>query len=128
MIRLVLILLLLATPALAREALSPAEEARAKALFTTLHCVVCSGQSLAGSDAKIAQDIRALVRDKIAAGESDDTITAYLVERYGEAILMAPPVRPSTLPLWLAPLLILGGISLVAWKMIFTPKRKTPGA
>lgn len=118
------LILFLLLPALAQgaEALTPQQEARAKALFGTLHCVVCSGQSLAGSDAQIARDLRSLVREKISAGESDAEITQYLVARYGEAILMAPPVKPATLPIWLAPLLILGVSSLVAWRVLFRKK------
>lgn len=114
-----LLLLTLSAPAYGAEALSPEQEVRAKHLFSTLHCVVCGGQSLAGSDAKIARDIRSLIRDKISTGESDESITAYLVERYGEGILMQPPLRTSTLPLWLAPLLFLGGAAFIAWRLLF---------
>ncbi len=104
--------------------LNPQQEARAKALFQQLHCVVCGGQSLAGSDAKIAQDIRSLVREKIANGQSDEQITAYLVERYGEGILMQPPLRAATLPLWLAPALFLLLAALTAWRLLFSKRRR----
>ena len=119
-----LLLLTLSVPAYSMQTLPPEQEARAKALFSALHCVVCGGQSLAGSDAKIAQDIRSLIRDKIAAGEDDSVITAYLVERYGEGILMQPPLRASTLPLWFAPLLFLGSAALIAWRLLFVRRKK----
>ncbi len=120
--------LLLFLPALAQAApaLTERQEAQAKKLFSSLHCVVCGGQSLAGSDARIAQDIRALVRDKIAAGEPDEAITGYLVERYGEGILMEPPVRGSTLPLWLAPAIFLLLSAAVSWRLLFSRDRKAP--
>lgn len=112
-------MLLVATHSMALPSLSPQEEARAKTLFGTLHCVVCGGQSLAGSDAQIARDIRTLIREKIAAGESDDAIVSYLVQRYGEGILMEPPLRSSTLPLWLAPVGFLAIAGVIAWRLLF---------
>lgn len=116
---LLLLMLALSFPAYGAQTLSPSQEARAKHLFSMLHCVVCGGQSLAGSDARIAQDIRSLIRTRIAEGESDDAIVAYLVERYGEGILMQPPLRASTLPLWGAPLLMLGFAGWIAWRLLF---------
>lgn len=116
---LVLIFFAFCAPAVAKEPLSAAQEKRAQQLFTQLHCVVCSGQSLAGSDAQIAHHIRGLVRTKIAAGEPDQAILDYLVARYGEAVLMAPPVRASTLPLWLAPIALLCIAALIAWRGLF---------
>lgn len=108
-------------PALAQsaDALAPEQEARAKALFGMLHCVVCSGQSLAESDAQIAYDLRSLVRRKIKEGESDEAIVEYLTERYGETILTAPPVTPATLLIWLMPLVLLSIAVLVAWRTLF---------
>ncbi len=105
--------------------LSSEQEERAQALFATLHCVVCEGQSLAGSDARIAHNLRALVRQKIRDGESDEAITAYLVERYGEEILMAPPVTAKNLPVWLAPLIIMIIGAIAAWRILFTTQQPT---
>lgn len=94
----------------------PAEkEATAKGLFRELHCMVCNGQSLADSDAKLAEDMRNLIRQQLLEGQTPDAIKQFLRERYGDSILMDPPVSSSTLALWLAPLLMLlaGG----AWMM-----------
>ena len=110
--------LLLAAPALADSNLPPAEwadkqlpdprqEARARALMETLRCLVCQGQSIADSDADLAGDMRAMVRQRIAAGERPAEVRAWLVERYGDWVTYAPPVKPLTWPLWAAPLLLL---------------------
>ena len=89
----------------------PAKEAKAKALMETLRCVVCQGQSIADSDADMAGDMRSLVRQRIAAGESPAAIRDWLVSRYGEYITYDPPLSAVTWPLWLAPiaLLVIGG-------------------
>jgi cytochrome c-type biogenesis protein CcmH len=106
---------------------SERQEARALALFHQFRCMVCGGQSLAGSDAKIAADMRAIIREKIARGESEEAVTAYLVERYGDAILMTPPVTHSTLPLWLAPGMILLIAGFASWRTLFRARRgRTP--
>ena len=65
----------------------PAEEARARALSTGLRCMVCQNQSIDDSDADLAHDIRVLVRERIAAGDSDEAVIAFLVARYGDFIL-----------------------------------------
>lgn len=85
----------------------PAQEARAKALMETLRCLVCQGQSIADSDAEMAGDMRALVRERIRAGESPDAIRKYLVQRYGDYVTYDPPLSWVTAPLWIAPLLLL---------------------
>lgn len=102
-------MLLLALPALA---LPPPQEARAQALFRELRCLVCQSQSLADSGAPLAADMRAVIRERIAQGESDEAIRAYLVSRYGDAILMNPPLDEGTALLWAGPALILliGGL------------------
>ena len=91
-----------------RQLPDPGQEARAKALMEELRCLVCQGQSIADSDAELAGDMRALVRERIAAGEAPSAIRAWLVERYGDWVSYAPPVEPLTWPLWAAPLLLLG--------------------
>ncbi|HEY0413546.1 MAG TPA: cytochrome c-type biogenesis protein [Allosphingosinicella sp.] len=114
-----LILTFLATPALAQSALPPSpyaytqlpnpkQEAAAKALMETLRCLVCQGQSIADSDAEMAGDMRALVRERIAAGEKPEAIRRWLIERYGDWVSYRPPVEPLTWPLWAAPVLLLG--------------------
>ena len=107
------------TPLLAQSAVAPApyayrqlddprQEAQAKALMETLRCLVCQGQSIADSDADMAGDMRSLVRQRIAAGETPEAIRAWLVERYGNWVSYKPPLEPVTWPLWAAPVLLLG--------------------
>ncbi|MES2338720.1 MAG: cytochrome c-type biogenesis protein [Pseudomonadota bacterium] len=86
----------------------PAREAQAKALMETLRCLVCQGQSIADSDADMAGDMRALVRQRIAAGQTPGQVRAWLVARYGDYVSYDPPMSALTAPLWLAPLLLLG--------------------
>jgi cytochrome c-type biogenesis protein CcmH len=94
---------------------NPQLEARAVALQQQLRCLVCQGESLDESDAPLAADLRRLIRERIAAGDSDESVKAYLVARYGDFILMKPPVKAETYLLWFAPLGILGlgGVILV---------------
>lgn len=79
------------------------QEARAVALSKTLRCVVCQNQNIDDSAAPIARDMRLLLRERIAAGDSDDRAVAYLVQRYGNYVLLKPPFQTDTLLLWLAP-------------------------
>jgi len=92
----------------------PALEARARALSSELRCLVCQNESIDDSDAPLAHDIRVLIRERIAKGESNDSARAFLVSRYGDFILLRPPFKPETLPLWLsAPLtLALGALGI----------------
>jgi len=85
----------------------PALEARARAVSKTLRCVVCQSQSIDESNAPLAKDLRIIVRERIAAGDTNEQVIAYVVERYGDYVLLAPPVRGRTLLLWAAPLLFL---------------------
>ena len=85
----------------------PRQEAAAKALMEELRCLVCQGQSIADSDAELAGDMRALVRQRIAAGEKPEDVRAWLTDRYGDWVSYRPPVEPLTWPLWVAPLLLL---------------------
>lgn len=86
----------------------PAQEAQAKALMGELRCLVCQGQSIADSDAELAGDMRSLVRQRIAAGETPEAIRKWLVERYGRWVTYDPPMDAMTAPLWALPLLLLG--------------------
>jgi cytochrome c-type biogenesis protein CcmH len=110
--------LALAVPALADSALpparyantqlpDPAQEARAKALMETLRCLVCQGQSITDSNAEMAGDMRSLVRTRIAAGESPESIRTWLVGRYGDYVTYDPPLSAVTAPLWIAPVMLL---------------------
>jgi len=91
----------------------PAQEAHARALQKEFRCLVCQGESIDESGAPLAADLRRLIREHIARGETDARIRHYLVARYGKFILMKPPVEPDTYMLWIAPLavLVFGGLS-----------------
>ena len=107
MLRLLVLLLALATPAAAfqvdKPLPDPAQEARATALGHEVRCLVCQNQSIADSNAELARDLRRLVRERIAAGDSDEAVLDYLVARYGDWVLLEPPFKATTLALWLGP-------------------------
>ncbi len=84
-----------------------ARKPQAKALMEELRCLVCQGQSIADSNAELAGDMRAMVRQRIAAGEEPEQVRAWLIERYGNWVSYRPPVEPATWPLWAAPFLLL---------------------
>ena len=85
----------------------PAQEERAIALHKRLRCLVCQNQSIHDSNAELAQDLRTVVRERIAAGATDAETVAWVVERYGDWVLLRPPLKPATLALWLGPAAIL---------------------
>ena len=88
----------------------PAKEARARALSRELRCMVCQNQSIDDSEAPLARDLRLLVRERIAAGDSDRQVLDFLVARYGEFVLLKPPLKEHTLILWLlTPVVLIGG-------------------
>jgi cytochrome c-type biogenesis protein CcmH len=118
---LALVLALLALPALAVEPSEmlkdPALEARARDIGRNLRCVVCQNQAIDDSAAEVAHDMRRAVRERLTAGDSDDKVYEFMVARYGDYVLLQPPLKPGTLVLWLgAPVLLLvaGGALLVA--------------
>ena len=121
LLRLILLLALLPMAALAvqpDEVLSdPALENRAREISRNLRCVVCQNQSIDDSDAPLARDLRLLVRERLKAGDSDGQVYGFLVARYGDFVLLRPPVKPATWLLWFGPaiVLVLGGIALVMW-------------
>jgi cytochrome c-type biogenesis protein CcmH len=106
-----LFIVALAAPALAVDPgemlADPALEARARALSKTLRCMVCQNQSIDDSDAPLAHDLRVLVRERLAAGDSDARVRDFLVARYGEFVLLEPRLRPGTALLWAVPILVL---------------------
>jgi len=101
----------------------PAKEAAARDLMVTLRCLVCQGQSIADSDAEMAGDMRALVRQRIEGGESPASIRLWLVQRYGDYVTYDPPLSAATAPLWIAPLLLLLVGGLIALRS-FKGKRR----
>ncbi len=118
LLRLALIIALLAASPAAR-AVQPdevlpdaAQEARARELSAGLRCMVCQNQSIDDSDAGLARDIRLLIRARIAKGESNESVEAYLVSRYGDFILLKPPFKLGTMILWFsAPLALFLGLA-----------------
>jgi cytochrome c-type biogenesis protein CcmH len=102
----------------------PAKEAQARELMLTLRCVVCQGQSIADSDSDMAGNMRALVRSRIADGDSPAKVRGWLVARYGDYITYDPPLSWATVPLWLAPLALLG---LGLWVARVSFKRRRAG-
>ena len=114
---LMLLLAILPTPARSvqpDEVLAdPRLEARARALSAELRCLVCQNQSIDDSNAPLARDLRLLVRERLTAGDSDEAVRAFVVQRYGTFVLLRPPVTPSTWLLWATPLLMLGATGAV---------------
>jgi len=90
---------------------NPALELRARKISYNLRCVVCQSQNIDDSDAPLAKDMRILVRERLVAGDSDKEIYAFMVDRYGDYVLLRPPVQKNTLLLWLTPIIILVGAS-----------------
>ena len=127
--RLLFAFLLAATPAFAvlpnEQLADPKLEARARAISSELRCVVCQNQTIDDSDAELAHDLRVLLRQRLKAGDTDRQAVAYIVNRYGDYVLLKPPFEAETLLLWLGPLLVLvaGGIGVM-----FYLRRRDAGA
>tara|TARA_R110000787_G_scaffold47494_1_gene114863 strand:- start:244 stop:741 length:498 start_codon:yes stop_codon:yes gene_type:complete len=85
----------------------PALESRARDISKELRCLVCQNQSIDDSDAPLARDLRLLVRERLTAGDSDAEAVRFIVDRYGDFVLLRPPFKASTLVLWIGPALIL---------------------
>ena len=107
----------------------PALEARARDLSKGLRCLVCRNQSIDDSDAELAKDLRVLVRERLVAGDTDEEILDYVRSRYGDYVLLKPPLNPATALLWFGgPILLIGG-GIVAWRQIASrPAPPAPGA
>src|SRR5437016_14580510 len=93
----------------------PLKEARARDLSRELRCMVCQNQSIDDSEAPLARDLRLLVRERIAAGDSDSQVIDFLVARYGEFVLLKPRFERQTLLLWSLTALALAGCGLPLW-------------
>jgi cytochrome c-type biogenesis protein CcmH len=113
-------LLLFAAPVLAQDYAEvslpdPAQESQALALMDSIRCVVCQGQPISGSNADLAGDMRRLIRERIAAGDSPEAVRTMLIGKYGDWVSFKPELKGKTLPLWLIPLLaLIGGGWLVS--------------
>lgn len=111
----------LASPALAvnpEEILDdPQLEERARDISAGLRCMVCQNQSIDDSDAELARDLRVLVRDRLVAGDSNEEVVAYVVDRYGEFVLLRPRLSARNAVLWATPIviLLLGGTAAIAF-------------
>jgi cytochrome c-type biogenesis protein CcmH len=102
---------------------SPAQEAQFRDLVAKLRCLVCQNESLAGSQAELAQDLRNEVYEMMRAGQSEDEILAFLVDRYGDFVLYDPPLKPSTYLLWFGPFVLIGIGAVVAFRTILSKKQ-----
>jgi cytochrome c-type biogenesis protein CcmH len=91
----------------------PALEARARAISRDIRCLVCQNESIDDSQAELAHDLRLLVRERLKAGDSDDQVRAFLVARYGDFVLLDPPLKPKTWLLWFGPAAVFLGALLV---------------
>jgi cytochrome c-type biogenesis protein CcmH len=127
---LILLALMLTPPALAIEPdellADPALEARARTISRELRCVVCQSESIDDSSAPLARDLRLLVRERLLAGDSDEAVIAHIVARYGDYVLMRPPVQTNTLLLWASPAAALLVAALAAL-LILRRRRLAPG-
>lgn len=102
------------------------QEARARDISAELRCLVCQNQSIDDSDAGLARDLRLLVRERIKAGDNDAQVREYLVQRYGDFILLKPPFKTETLLLWLTPAAVLSLGALALWA--FARRRRMDSA
>jgi len=126
----VLLGLFLAGSVLAKEAATVADdpvlEKRAMTLAEELRCLVCQNQSLADSHAELAVDLKNQIREKMKAGMSEKQIVDYMVARYGDFVLYRPPVKATTLPLWIGPFAAL--VAALAGLFYYLRRRRTAAA
>jgi cytochrome c-type biogenesis protein CcmH len=103
----------------------PVLEERARDISKQLRCVVCQNQDIDSSNAGVARDLRILVRERLVAGDGDEEAIAYIHARYGDYVLMRPPLNASTLALWSAPIVLVFVSLLVGWSVISKARRRT---
>jgi cytochrome c-type biogenesis protein CcmH len=123
----ILLLAMLSMPALAVEPnerlADPVLEARARALSEELRCLVCQNESIDQSAAPLAHDLRVLLRERIQAGDSDAQAVKFLTDRYGDFVLLKPPVEPATYVLWFGPAVLL--VVAAGGGLVYLRHRKT---
>ena len=92
----------------------PVLESRARDISAGLRCLVCQNESIDASNAELAKDLRVLVRERLLAGDSDEEVRDFMVARYGDFVLLKPPVKPETYALWFGPaaILLLGALGV----------------
>ena len=127
-----LALALAAAPAAAQRIVpqlpDPAAEARAHEIDKSLRCLVCQNQTIADSNADLAIQLRQIVRERVAAGDSDAAVRQYVVARYGDWVLMRPPFNAATLLLWIGPALLLAGGGVAAALYLRRQRRRADPA
>ena len=115
-------LAVLAAPVVANEALptlnDPVAAKREVELAKQLRCLVCQNETIADSRAGLAQDLRAKLREQMAAGKSDEEIIAFMTDRYGDFVLYRPPMKATTVLLWAGPFLLLLVGALIGWRVV----------
>ncbi len=134
MARILMILMLVLLPLAATAAIGvdettlkdPALEAKAQHIMKELRCLVCQNQSIDSSDADLARDLRNIVRERVAAGDSEAEVKRYMVARYGDWVLLKPPFKIYTLALWLGPLLFLLFGGFAAWRAMRRSRASAP--
>ncbi|MGB8401101.1 cytochrome c-type biogenesis protein [Bradyrhizobium sp.] len=106
----------------------PVVESRARALSQELRCVVCQNQSIDDSNAPLARDLRILLRDRLASGDTDQQALEFIVQRYGNFVLLKPPMQLSTLLLWIGPfaVLLVAGVSF--WRYLTGSRNRSETA
>lgn len=103
---------------------NPKLEARAETIGRQLRCLVCQNESIEDSSADLAHDLRVLIRNRLKAGDTNAQVIKYLTDRYGDFVLLKPPVEPATYVLWFSPFAILAIGAVGAW--IYTRRRPAP--
>jgi cytochrome c-type biogenesis protein CcmH len=128
----VFLVLLVAAPALAVQPdevlTNPALEGRARALSAGLRCLVCQNQSIDDSEAPLARDLRLLIRERLVKGDTDDQVVNFIVDRYGEYVLLKPRFEARTILLWAGPFVVLlfAGLYLLATARRPSADREAP--
>lgn len=106
---------------------NPVMEERAREISKELRCLVCQNQSIDDSDAELARDLRVLVRERLIAGDDNDEVIDYIVARYGDYVLLSPPLKPETYILWASPA-VLALLALIAVFAFYRRKQREGGS
>ena len=103
----------------------PQQQERYAALIQEVRCLTCLNRSIAESETPLARDLRREIRELIAGGASDEEVVAFLTDRYGDFVLYRPPLRPRTVPLWAAPIVLLG-VGVIVFAVILRRRLSQP--